>query len=177
MNILENYNISLKNIKEKKTFDFNLTNDFFSAVESAEINIGNIDVILTVTKKALFFEFLFHLKGNIQIACDRCLELMSLPIKVDKTFTVKLGEEYCDEGDDIIIASNQSEEINIAWLLYEMIALEIPIQHKHSDGECEKAMSDILQNCLVDANNALKKENKETTDPRWDKLKNILDNN
>ena len=59
MNILENYNISLKNIKEKKTFDFNLTNDFFSAVESAEINIGNIDVILTVTKKHCSLNFCF----------------------------------------------------------------------------------------------------------------------
>jgi len=179
MENLEIYNVSLKNIKESKTYRYTLADSFFSAVESVDIKSGLINAELTVTKKAMFFEFVFHLQGSIQVVCDRCLELMSLPIEEKKIFSVKLGDDYCDEGDDIIIASYQTEEINVAWLLYEIIALAIPIQHKHNDGECEKTMATYLQKCLVDESisSEQKNGNKETTDPRWDRLKSILDNN
>ncbi len=179
MERLEIYNVSLKNIKESKNYRYKLADDFFSAVESTDIGSGLIDVELTVTKKAMFFEFFFHLHGKVQVICDRCLELMSLPIEEKRTFSVKLGDNYCDEGDDIIIASNQTEDINVAWLLYEMIALAVPIQHKHNDGECEKTMTAYLQKCLVDENysSEQKIKDKGITDPRWEKLKNILDNN
>lgn len=179
MDELEIYNVSLKNIKENETFCFKLADDFFSAVESTDVQGGLIDATLTVTKKTMFFEFLFHLHGSIQVACDRCLELMSLPINTEKTFFVKIGEEYCDNGDDTIVVSSESEELNVAWLLYEMIALAIPIQHKHREGECEKTMEKCLQACLVDETDTSerKNEDKATTDPRWDRLKSILDNN
>ena len=50
MNELGIYNVSLKNIKENETFCFKLADDFFSAVESTDVQGGLIDATLTVTK-------------------------------------------------------------------------------------------------------------------------------
>ncbi len=122
----------------------------------------------------MFFEFLFQMRGTVEVACDRCLEPMALSIDAEKAFQVKLGDEFCDEGDDIIIVSSADEQLNVAWLMYEIIALQLPIQHMHAEGECESTMADYLQRCLVDENFSDETEN-NVTDPRWEGLRNILD--
>ena len=83
-------------------------------------------------------------------------------------------------------------EINVAWFMYEFIALAIPMKHVHDPGKCNKAMSSKLSKHLRttpdemdedafvpdEAADGLVNDDTETAvDPRWDELKKILDNN
>ena len=75
--------------------------------------------------------------------------------------------------------------LNIAWHLYEFIVLAIPIMHTHPDGECNEAMMDKYNQYVVrhidedqdDCETDDVTNESDRTDPRWDALKNISNNN
>ena len=100
---------------------------------------------------------------------------------------VKLGDEYT-EIDDIVVVPEEDGYINVAWFIYEFIALSIPMKHVHAPGKCNKSMESKLNRHLrvsVDEEDELSETSFETDaddepreiDPRWNELKKILDNN
>ena len=102
---------------------------------------------------------------------------------------VKFGPEYAEEGENLVIIPEEEGEINVAWFMYEFIALAIPMKHVHAPGKCNKAMSSKLSKHLrttpddeeiytveEDAE-PMAAEDDAPVDPRWNELKKILDNN
>ena len=110
---------------------------------------------------------------------------------------MKLGEEYSEESDEIIIIPADEGELNIAWFLYEFIVLNIPIKHVHMPGKCNRLMTtkyrkhkavsssddsdddeDELSEEIEDddISNDLDDNDDSTneTDPRWDALKELI---
>ncbi len=142
-----------------------LDDSFFSALDEQEIEHGNLDATLRVEQKSGTFVFTFDVQGTIQATCDRCLAPMSVPIETQQTLEVKLGETFEDDGELITIPADHPT-LDVAWNLYEVIALAIPIYHAHPEGECESTMDDLLR-----------QHNAETAqhDTRWDALKGLFD--
>ena len=113
--------------------------------------------------------------------------------KVNDKLMVKFGHEYAEEGDNLIVIPEEEGEINVAWFMYEFIALAIPMKHVHAPGKCNKAVSSKLHKHLrtkadeddaedeifIEGEDALPGGDVEETqiDPRWNELKKILDNN
>ncbi len=192
------YNISLKNLSAGvHSYSYELDRKFFEDIDGDEVKKGNVKVELTVRKLSSSFEFNFDLKGMVQVPCDRCLDDMDQEIDSQNHLIVKLGKEYSEESDEIIVIPEDEGEINIAWFLYEFIALNIPIKHAHEPGKCNRTMSKKLQkHRAVSADDEdgdemddfdddgdidfVEDDNSktETTDPRWDALKglNLEDN-
>ena len=185
------YNISLKNLSHgTHSFSYELDKKFFDAIDGDEVKKGNVKVELTVTKTLSSFEFNFDLKGVVQIPCDRCLDEMNQEIDAQNRLIVRLGPEYSEESDELIIIPEAEGEINIAWFLYEYVVLNIPIKHVHEPGKCNREMTARLQKHLaknpnIDDEDAdveeLDFDDTETQgndeeikiDPRWDALKDI----
>lgn len=191
MDKLDSYKIDLKNMRsDRDEYQFVLTDAYFEAVQGPEVQKGKVDVNLRVKRTAGAFELIFDIDGLIQIPCDRCLELMEQKIKTQSVLKVKLGMEYADEGDMIIVPEDEGI-LDVSWLIYEMIALEIPMKHVHEPGLCNGAMMGALAHMLTDivdgeqtdeevsADNSEAEETDEErpVDPRWNELKKILDNN
>jgi uncharacterized metal-binding protein YceD (DUF177 family) len=86
---------------------------------------------------------------------------------------VKLGDETEDDGD-VIVVSERDGVIDVAWYMYEFIALDIPIQHMHADGECDEQMLEILSEHKASEQPA--SDEQETKESPWDVLKNIINN-
>ena len=178
--MLENFEIDLKAIeKDDKSFSYSLEDSFFTDLEAQDITGGLVDAQVLVKKKVASYELHLHVNGNITIPCDRCLDNMNQPINADSVLKVKFGPSYLDEGDDLIVVPEDEGRINVAWFLYEMIVLSIPIHHAHNDGECNAEMMKLLrehsdQNFNND-DSAVITDNK--IDPRWSNLKNLLNNN
>ncbi len=175
-------------------YEYELGNKFFKDIDEAEIQKGNVRVVLTVKNTGDIFELNFDISGIIQIPCDRCLDEMDHEVSTHEHLYVKFGKEYSEESDDIVIVPEEEGEINLAWFLYEFIALTIPIKHIHAPGKCNKAMSSKLRKHTThrtdedddsDGDSGFEAEEEEedvleendTTDPRWDELKKIIDNN
>lgn len=90
------------------------------------------------------FRFHFHSEGIVFAPCDRCLADVEIPVDVDDMLTVKLGEEYADEGECIIIPESDGL-IDVSQFIYELIALSLPMKLVHEDGQCDEAMMAKLE--------------------------------
>ena len=181
------YKIDLKGMKnDTYSCEYVLDNLFFESIDSPEVQKGKVHVALTVKKTAGLYELSFKTEGIVQVTCDRCLDDMDQPVTSTDKIKVKLGEDFSESGD-IVIIPEETGEINVAWFMYEFIALSIPMKHVHAPGKCNKAMMGTLNKYLrVSADeNAEEMEVEEETaddkeqviDPRWNELKKIIDNN
>ncbi|MEG1617697.1 MAG: DUF177 domain-containing protein [Bacteroidales bacterium] len=186
------YKIPLKSMSiGTHQYEFHLDNVFFKNIDGTEFQKGDVKVQLTVIKTALTHEFYFKLDGVIQVPCDRCLDDMDLPISTQSKLYVKLGKDYSEESEEIVIIPEDEGEINLAWFLYEFIALAIPMKHVHAPGKCNKTMSSKLRKHItrtsddddsfdgdIDADIIQEEDTEDVpTDPRWDELKKLIDNN
>lgn len=183
------YNIDLKSLQaDTAEYKFQLDNLFFANIDAPEVQKGNLQAVLKVVKKPQAYELSFHCEGYVIVQCDRCLDEMELPVTTDDKLKVKFGEEYADEGDDIVVVPESEGAINVSWFLYEFIALAIPMKHVHPVGKCNKEMSGQLKKHLVsdgmsDEGNSEVEEDiaeeagESPVDPRWNDLKQLIDNN
>ncbi len=171
-------------------YEFVLDNLFFADIDGQEVQRGKVNVVLTVKKTSLAFDLNFQTDGFVWIPCDRCLDDMEQPISSTDNLRVKFGPEYAEEGDNLIVVPEEDGTINVAWFMYEFIALAIPMKHVHAPGKCNQAMATKLRNhmCTVsdDEDDAsfsagdvepMDEDIETQIDPRWNELKKILDNN
>ena len=172
-------------------YEFVLDNLFFAHIDAPEVQKGKVTVVLTVKKTSHAFELDFQTDGVVWVPCDRCLDDMEQSVTSSDKLLVKFGPEYAEEGDNLIIIPEEEGAINVAWFMYEFVALAIPMKHVHAPGKCNKAMTSKLskhlrttsddemdEDTFGDEEDAQPLEEMEQTiDPRWNELKKILDNN
>lgn len=187
------YNIPLKDLSEgTHLFEYDLDRKFFDAIDGDEVRKGDVAVKLTVRRTSTAFEMSFDIKGVVKIPCTRCLDDMSQEVETSERLIVKFGLEYSEESDEIVIIPEDEGEINIAWFLYEFIALAIPIKHVHPPGECNRIVSSKFRKHRAvssddddddnegeaDEEDFAEEEETQSNDPRWDALKGLnLDDN
>lgn len=177
--MLEKYDIDLKAIElDEKVFNYSLDDDFFTALGAQEVTRGQVEAHVNVKKLTASFELDMYINGYVIIQCDRCLDDMVQPVEANNKLKIKFGTSYLDEGDELVIVPEDEGKVNVAWFLYEIIALSIPIQHTHASGECNEEMMKILKehsgHFNEDENDSPTGEN---IDPRWNDLKKLLNNN
>lgn len=152
MGKFDEYSIQLKTMAVgQKVYEYHLDNKFFQLLEDVEIQKGDVVAKVTVTKTAKQSELNFALEGKVVVTCDRCLEEMEQPIKTTGHLIVRLGKEFKDDGDDIVEVPEEQGIINVSWFLYEFCELAIPIKHSHPFGQCNKGMSNKLDEYMVDS--------------------------
>ncbi len=175
MSKIDLYDINLKNISlEHQSFEYTLDKHYFQLLENPEIEDGQINVKLKVKKQSELYHFVFHLNGYAQVLCNRCLDVMKQPIEYVETLKLKIGNQYNDE-EEIVIVSDNNPIFNIAWFLYESIMLSIPLSHTHEKGKCNSKIIEKLNNHITGVKLEKNRENNEI-DPRWEKLKEIIKN-
>lgn len=172
-------------------YEFVLDNLYFAHIDGPEVQKGKVNVVLTVKRTARAFELHFQTEGVVSVSCDRCLDDMDISIASSDKLLVKFGQEYAEEGDNLIVIPESEGGINVAWFMYEFIALALPMKHVHAPGKCNKAVTSKLSKHLktdgddrgsdddafdVEDDIAIE-ETGESIDPRWNELKKILDNN
>ena len=166
-------------------YQYQLDDAFFLDLDAPEVQKGQVNVTLKVRKTSGVYQLDFHTEGEVVVICDRCLDEMEQPIETTDRLKVKLGAE-CSEEDDMVIVPEEEGYINVAWFIYEFIALSIPMKHVHAPGKCNKDMVSKLSKHLrvsgddEDDDDFLEEDSSnepQTIDPRWNELKKILDNN
>ena len=104
MDVLDSYKIDLKNMRtDVAEYQFALDDAFFEAVEGTLVKSGKADADLKIRESGGAYVFTFHIKGTVHVPCDRCLDDMDVEIETERMLTVKLGDEYADEGDMMIL--------------------------------------------------------------------------
>ena len=190
------YIVDFENLKSvsRQELTFHLTDDFFALSDEFSIKNGDVDVKVLL-EKISFGHFLlsFEIEGELIVPCDRCLDDVEVYVETEETFKVRYVMDV-QIGNEIFSSSEQDDEfdftlpdgetkLDLTWTMYELIELAIPLQHIHSDGECNLEMEQILLEHLAvlpgeeDGDAECSDTDTQSTDPRWDALKKISNNN
>lgn len=158
----------------KHQFEFEIDKKFFEYFDFDEYENVNIKVDLTLDKKSTMLELSFKHKGTVNVPCDISNENFDLPVKGKLNLIVKFGEEYNDENDEMLVLPHGEYQVDVSQYIYEMIVLSVPLKRVNPESVRNSITEDKIEPA---AEKPAGTDTKEETDPRWDKLKNLLTDN
>jgi uncharacterized protein len=155
-------------------FDFKINKAFFEQFEESEVKQGELSAIIEADKRSSHVDLTIRISGAVSIPCDRCLGMYSQPIDCVNRLLVKFGKTHDDNDPDMITVPPDENDIDLKQYFYEYILLALPIKRVHSDDSsgkstCDPEMLGKLREHLVGEENE--------SDPRWDELKKLMNNN
>lgn len=160
----------------KHQFEYQIDKTFFDHFEYDEYEAVDIKVNLTFEKKSTMLELAFKHAGSVHVPCDLTGEPFDLPIKGKFKLVVQFGEEFNNDNDELLVLPHGEHQMDVSQYIYEMIVLSVPQKRVHpgvKDGTLKSETLKKLDEISVQQVN-LDAEEKDETDPRWDKLKQLL---
>jgi len=170
-------------------FEYKLGKTFFNNMENEDIHDADLRVALTVVYKADVYELDFAVEGTLTLICDRCLDDLEFPVDTTYHINVKYGDDYNDDSDTLLVIPESDNYLNVAYMIYDTVALTIPIKHVHPLGKCNRQMSAMLkkhratsgdedaemENELIDEIDNIDAQSSAegNSDPRWDALRKL----
>ena len=173
MKDLKEFEIPFMGLKlGKHYFNYQIDTKFFEYFQYDEFENVDIKVELEFEKKNNMFHLEFKSSGKVQVHCDLTYEPFEMDVNGNLPLIVKFGEEFNDDSDEILIIPQNSYQLDVSQLIYEMIVLSIPIKRVHPGIEDGTLDSNMLKKLKEFTH----KEQKESIDPRWEKLKELKSN-
>lgn len=174
MESLRKYEIPFAGLKDgEHSFEFQISKEFFENYEASVISNGSLiaEVTLEKSQRLLVLDIVIH--GEVEVPCDRCLDLFMQALAFEEKLFVKFGEEHKELAEDVLVLANNEHTLNIAQYIYEFIHLHLPYKRVHPDlpeGEsgCNREMLNRLNELIIDQTSEVQ------GDPRWKKLKGLL---
>lgn len=152
-------------------FSYEVKDKFFEAFNEQDFNNCRANVKLSLDKKSSFMLLKFEIGGKLDVACDRCNNIIPLELWDEFNITVKMVDDpelmnAQEEDPDVYYISRGESLLNVENWLYEFINLSIPMQktcgYDNADGPlCNKEALTMLNN--LDAT----KDQEEQISPLW----------
>ena len=114
-------------------YDFQLDSTYFSEIEKTELLGGDVQVSASLTLREFDFDLCIQVQGEVEVTCDRCLDAMTVDVDVE--------ECEWDWEEDV-------KQLDLEWLAYELIIVNLPLVHSHQEGGCNPQMDALLQDHL-----------------------------
>ena len=114
------------------SFDYELDNAYFQSVEKSEVLSGNVQAKAELALRARDFDLRIKVGGVVQVTCDRCLDPMDMAVDAEDDMEM-------DEG---------TKMLDLEWLAYELVIVNLPLVHSHQPGGCNPMMDALLQDHL-----------------------------
>ena len=123
-------------------FEIQLDSDFFASLEKSEILSGDVAAKIVLNLREESYKLNIAVRGTVFVVCDRCLDPMPLDINDE--------QEIWSEEEENDLSPMTTHQLDLSWLAYEIVSINIPLVHSHQAGECNKHMELLLQNHLCD---------------------------
>lgn len=120
-------------------FDYQLDSAYFATIEGTELLGGNVEATAVLDLREEDFSLRIGVRGTVQVTCDRCLDSMDVAVDAEEDIAME------DEGEE---RTEQVQQVDLDWLAYELIIVNLPIVHSHQPGGCNPQMDALLQNHL-----------------------------
>jgi uncharacterized metal-binding protein YceD (DUF177 family) len=150
-------------------FRYQIDDGFFGRYGTDLIAKGSFTSEVDLDKRETFLEVNFDIHGTATLICDRSLEPFEHPIEVRRKVIFKFGDEDEELTDEMVVIRRDASQLELGQYMYEFISLEVPMKklHPRFRDDDEPGEGKIVYSSAPDP------EEKQTTDPRWDKLKNL----
>ena len=172
MKSLSPYLIKFSGLKEGiHLFNYEIGNKFFKNFDYYDFLDAKLFAKLELEKQSTLLNLKFSFNGEIEVQCDVSMESFDLKLETEHAVVVKFKDDIISTDDKVIFMPAGSHSIDVSHLIYESIILAVPQKKVHPGIENGSLKSEIVEKL-----EALKpkKNFKEKTDPRWDKLKDLL---
>ena len=157
-------------------YNYTLDNSFFERFENEELREGEVNfaVVLEKRERLLMFDFAFH--GVVKTICDRCLGELEVPVSGEETLCVKFSDTETSDKEDVVILPEGEHQIDLAQWMYEYVAVRMPMQKVHEEGQCDPEMLQyISEEREPSEEDEVREMGEGETDPRWDALKTLME--
>ena len=178
---LEKYSIDIFGLSANRhEYTFEVGDAFFEAFGGQLVEKGNLQVQVSFDKTETMITAVFHVKGVVDLVCDRSLENFDYLVDTTHKMIYKFGEAYEEVSDEICIIAKDAQKISIAQPIYDFIALALPMKRIHPKFE-DIAYPEDTNGLLVysslpaeEIGNANETEStEEDIDPRWAALRKL----
>ena len=161
----------------KYVFNYVLDSGFFEGFENEELKDGNVEFAVNLEKSECYLMIKFTFKGQINSICDRCLGEIIIPVEGEQTLCVKFSDTETSEDENVVFLPEDAYQIDLAQWMYEYVAVSMPMQKIHPEGECDPEMLKYINNEEIEReeDDNMRMLGEGESDPRWDALKKLLD--
>jgi uncharacterized metal-binding protein YceD (DUF177 family) len=169
VNRLKEYNIQFVGLEPgNHQFEFEINESFFENFEFSQIQHGHVHITVALEKMERMMIFNIVIQGEVLVTCDRCTNEFYFPVTDTQRLIVKLGAEYMEESEDVVVIPETEYKFDLSPYIYEFIHLALPVRLLHPDDEdgnstCDPDMLRLLETHMPT----------ESIDPRWDALRNL----
>ncbi|GIS05842.1 MAG: DNA-binding protein [Candidatus Dadabacteria bacterium] len=172
MKSLSPYLIKFSGLKEGiHLFNYEIGNKFFKNFDYYDFLDAKLFAKLELEKQSTLLNLKFSFNGEIEVQCDVSMESFDLKLETEHAVVVKFKDDIISTDDKVIFMPAGSHSIDVSHLIYESIILAVPQKKVHPGIENGSLKSEIVEK-LEELRP--KKNFNEKTDPRWDKLKDLL---
>ena len=150
-------------------YEFEMGDAFFEGFSNSPVEKGQLRCHLILDKTERMITANFHLEGTVELTCDRSLEVFQYPVETRKRVFYKYGDTEEELDEDIYQILHNRQQLDVSQLLFEFIALEIPMKKIHPN----LAGSDDDEGIIYISQDEMTREEEEEADPRWEALKKL----
>lgn len=148
------------------TYEMLLDDTFFESFENEEILGGKVHFDVKMERNERVTMLTFSFEGEVRTICDRCLKEMTVSVSGEERLNVRFSDSETTDDEQVVILPEETHELDLTPWLYEYVAVRLPLQHTHPDGECDPEMVKYL----VDETHP---HDDDYIDPRWEALKEL----
>lgn len=148
------------------TYEAMLDDTFFEGFENEEIKGGKVhfDVKMERSERVTMLTFVFE--GVVRTFCDRCLGEMTVKVSGEERLNVRFSDSETTDDEEVVVLPEETHELDLSPWMYEYVAVRLPLQHSHPEGECDPEMVKYLTE-------EKRVGDEEYVDPRWEALKDL----
>ncbi len=147
---------------------FVLEGDFFGSFASDITPIGAFRADLELNKTVQGYQVDLDISGEIEAECARSNELFPYKVQLHERVFFRLSDYSEDTGEDLILLNRNSETLELDQVVYDKIALSIPLRLVHPRFEAEDDEDEVKVLYSTENESESKPVNEEVEiDPRW----------
>ena len=152
-------------------FDFEIGDSFFQLFPGSFVEHGKLKCHIALDVSATLIRCMVETSGEVELSCDRSLELFWEPISFEEPIIFKFGEEAQELNDEIEIVSWKETHLDFSQFIYDFIALSVPIKKLHPKFRNQDSQIQASEILLYSSSTDESEEEKPLiVDPRWEKL-------
>ena len=148
------------------TYAMTLDDTSLENFKNEEIEGGKVDFDVKMEKNERVTMLTLAFAGEVRTKCDRCLGTMTVPVSGEEHLNVRFSDTETTDDEDTVVLPEGTSELDLTPWMYEYVAVRIPLQHAHPEGECDPEMTKYIGGDETQRDD-------DYVDPRWEALKNM----
>jgi uncharacterized protein len=169
MKLLRKFDIDIARLElGNHNYAFKIDDEFFGLFDYGLVEHGDVNVDVSLEKKATFITFNYRLNGKVKLICDRSLDEFDHELTAENKVILKFGEEAQELTDELELIPYNTQIINIARHIYEFVTVAIPMKKLHP-----RYLDEADDNQIIYSSKSDEDIEESTLDPRWSELKKL----